>query len=152
MLLIVQTEDGRLEEGAQGVRSLPPGPLVAGGFALVTVLGTTQTWARALFIPISGTDTDRGMIALIAALIGAALCGIRAFNGLRDRWYFALNLALAAVTLAMPLWFYADIITQDSNELFGDVISASFGLYLTILAGGGYAGSLVWQLGKRPAA
>jgi len=103
-----------------------------------------------LIIPLAGTDADRGVITLVAALAAAGLCGARAFRGLRDGLYFGAGALLAMVTISMPVWFLVDIINQEENELFGKAITASFGLYLTIFAAVGYAGSLAWQLVRAP--
>ena len=130
---------------------LPAGsaPLIAGGLALVTAFGTTLPWALAFIISIDGTDSDRGIVTLLAALAAAGICAWRAFFRLDARWYFAAGLPLALIMAFMPAWFLIDVRSTPPVELFGaevNVLSPSPALYLTIIAAFGYAGALIMEL------
>jgi hypothetical protein len=134
------------------MRRVPAGPLVSGGFAAFTVLASTQTWARVLFVSLSGTDADRGVITLIAALAGLALCAGRIMFGVRDRWYFGLGLVLFVVAFSMPMWFLIDIYTEPPTEFFDTevrLIDPGFGLFLALIGSAGYGASLCWQLFRK---
>lgn len=145
---ITVTTIGRLPASA-ALSQVPIAPLVAGGFALLTALGTTQAWARAFFISVNGTETDRGVITLVVALVATAICAGRAFFGFRDIWYFGAGMLLAAVATTMPLWFLVDVLdsTPENNAIFnGRTIDPSFPLFMTIGGALGYSASLIWQL------
>jgi hypothetical protein len=130
------------------VTRLAPGPLIAGGLALVVVIGSMQPWARALFISLAGTETDRGIVTLIAGLLCAGLCALRAFSTLRDRYYFGGGLLVCALAFVMPVWFIVDVEAAATEDLFGNevrVITTSLGVWLAAAASGGYLLSLGWQ-------
>ena len=127
------------------------GPLIAGALALLTAFSTTQTWARVLVFPIDGTDSDRGIVALIAALAAAGVCGWRAFLGLRQFRYFVACVALGLLSFGMSFWFLADVLTEPATELFGSevrIITASWALYLTVIASAAFVISVIAQMVK----
>ncbi len=129
---------------------IPRGPIVTGGFALATALGATQTWAHVLFVSVAGTDADRGIITLVTALVAASVCAWRAFFGLRNAWYFTVVAIMAGIALIMPVWFYADIISQPEDDTFGNIIVPAWGLFFTVTAAAGLTVTLAWQLVGRP--
>jgi hypothetical protein len=130
--------------------------LVAGGLALLAAFSSSQTWARALFIPIQGTDTDRGIITLLASVGVAVLCAWRAFFGLRDLWYFGGGLAGSALAISMPMWFLVDVLTTPKTDLFDSqvrIITASWALYLTVCVTVSVGASFLvqlWNAGSAP--
>ena len=123
---------------------VPRGPFVSGSLALLIAFGTSQTWARAFIIGIAGTDADRGIITLLAALAGAIVCAWRILFGLKDRWYFGFGITTAFIAFLMPLWFLVDIVTEPKDDFFdARIVTASWGLYLTLAAAAGYAISVI---------
>ena len=124
------------------------GPLIVGGFALLGVLGTTQTWARVFVVTLAGTDADRGLIALACLLGVMTLAGLRAFRGLGNGWYFGAGLVLSVIALTMALWFVIEIETTEVEEgLFAgaDFYATGNGAYLTIVGAMGAGLALAIQ-------
>lgn len=132
----------------------PMGPMVSGAFAILTILASTQTWARALFISLSGTDADRGLITLVAAFGGAVLCTGRLLFGIRDRWYYGFGLTLGLIAFSMPMWFLVDIYSQPPTEFFDEevrLVDPGLGVFLALIGSFGYGTSLGWQFFRKKA-
>ncbi len=96
-----------------------------GGAAIATAAGTFLPWAQVLFVSVSGIDTDRGLVALAAALIGGGLlCWQRA-----PRW---LQLVTSTIAGGAAVWLIADVSGK------GAAVAVGSGAYLTTIA------SLAW--------
>lgn len=135
-----------------GGREIEKAPLIVTGFALLTAFGSSQTWARAIFVAIDGTEADRGVVTLLAALAIAALCVWRVLWGMRDLWYFAATIPLALAAFLMPLWFLVDVLTEPPADFFDAevrVVTASWGLYMTVGSAAVCLGSLVGLLASQ---
>ena len=129
---------------------IPRGPVVAGGLAIAVAIGSTQTWAHVLIVSLAGTDADRGMVTLVAALIAAAACAWCAFFGLRRVWYLLIGVVVGIVVTAMPIWFLADIVNETDDETFGNIIAPAWGLFFTIIAAIGFDLAILWQAANPP--
>lgn len=144
--------ESSITPASTGGREIPRGPLVVGALALLVAFGSSQTWARALFIAIDGTETDRGIITLLAGLALAGVSAWRAFLGLRIGWYISVGILLSGVAIVMPLWFTVDVYTEGKGEFFDEevqIVTPGWALFLTIIAAVGCLVSLGWQ-GLRP--
>ena len=107
----------------------------------MAALGTTQTWARVLFFSLNGTDADRGILTLLAALGVAGLSGWRIFSPMRERTYIIFAVLLSVVGFVMPWWFLIDIFDEPGIVTGG-------GLYLTVIAASGMLAAIGWHTYK----
>ena len=140
------------------------GPLVAAGFAACVAGAATETWILRFANADPGTEDNRGLATLAAAVAVVALSVRRVLGHIDARRYLALASVLAAVALAMPLWVWATPVGNLDPALGeyslrhyvtpGMRVHGSTGLWMTIAAGMGLAASLAWQWRSllRPAA
>jgi hypothetical protein len=134
------------------------GPAFTACLALLTAAGTTETWVHPAY---AGTDYRQGLATLAAALLLTIVCSARALRVIDERRYFMAGFPLAAVALAIPLWFFTVVVgstpTGPGAELIRrTLIQTTFNPPSPLMGGNGIwmsgAGatcalaSLCWQL------
>lgn len=104
-----------------------------GGAALAAAIGTFLPWASILFATVSGTEADRGQVALGACIAGGLLLLWR-----DAPWW--LQLIPSTLAGGMAVWFWWDVAsTPAGTGLLADVHARTgAGVYLTVIA------SVVW--------
>jgi hypothetical protein len=133
----------RVEVGALG-------PAFTACLALLTAAGTTEIWVHSA---VAGTDYRQGLATLAAALLLTIVCSARALRVIDERCYFMAGFPLAALALAMPLWFFT-VVIGSTPALPKEVIPfnppqplmGGYGLWMSCAAAACALASLCWQL------